>query len=532
VRNFSLSAILHIYLAHRVNTSSMAESVALPTIAKYNTSFFGHPRGLATLFFTEMWERYSYYGTRALLILYMTAATQTGGLGFSVMKSGAIYGFYTAMVYLLSLPGGWVADRIIGQQRAVLVGGILIAVGNFCLASPPITAFYTGLAFLMAGTGLLKPNVSTIVGQLYSPEDKRRDSGFSIFYMGINIGAFSPLIVGFVGEVINWRLGFATSGIGMLIGVVQYLLTGKYLGEAGRHPASTGDPVRDRAQKQKGTIAVLALLAILGILAALAANGVIRVTAESISNGLGWVLLIIAGGVFSWMIFSKGWSLQERKRAAAILVLFITSAIFWAAYEQAGSTLNLFAERNTDRHVAALVPRVLHPLIPESFLGKIYPASWFQNVQPFFVLLLAPIYAWLWIRMGRREPSSPAKFSAGLFFVGMSFLVLLPAAGGMNVSPHWLNAAYFLSVVGEMCLSPVGLSAMTKLAPTRAVGFVMGVWFLSISIGNWLAGRAGSLFESMSMPKLFGISAVVPIAGALVLLLLVKPTKKLMSGVS
>ena len=484
--------------------------------AEHDTRFFGHPRGLATLFFTEMWERYSYYGTRALLILYMTASTQTGGLGFSVMKSGALYGFYTAMVYLLSLPGGWIADRIIGQQGAVLLGGILIGAGNLCLASPPITAFYAGLALLMIGTGLLKPNVSTIVGQLYSPQDKRRDSGFSIFYMGINIGAFSPLIVGWVGEKVNWRLGFATSAIGMLIGVVQYLITRKYLGNAGRHPVSTGDVDRDRAQKRKGTIAVVAFLAAIAFVAVLASSGVIHITAEVISDVLGWVLVGIAAAVFAWMIFSKGWSLQERKRAAAILVLFIASAIFWAAYEQAGSSLNLFAERNTNRVV----------------LGYQFPASWFQNVQPLFVLLLAPLYAWLWIRLGKREPSSPAKFSFGLLFVGLSFMVLVPAASGMNVSPNWLNASYFLSVVGELFLSPVGLSAMTKLAPARAVGFVMGVWFLSISIGDWLAGRAGSLFESMSLQKLFGFSGIVPIAAAVVLALLVKPTKRLMSGVT
>ncbi len=199
----------------------MAETVTLKGPQDYDTRFFGHPRGLATCFFTEMWERYSYYGTRALLILYMTAAVSGGGLGFSVMKAGSLYGFYTAMVYLLALPGGWVADRILGQQRAVIVGGVFIAAGNFCLASSSLTAFYTGLACLMVGTGLLKPNVSTIVGQLYGPEDKRRDAGFSIFYMGINIGAFSPLIVGWVGEEINWRLGFATSGIGMLIGVIH-----------------------------------------------------------------------------------------------------------------------------------------------------------------------------------------------------------------------------------------------------------------------------------------------------------------------
>jgi POT family proton-dependent oligopeptide transporter len=228
------------------------------------------------------------------------------------------------------------------------------------------------------------------------------------------------------------------------------------------------------------------------------------------------VLLGIAGIVFGWMIFSKGYSLQERKRAAAILVLFIASSIFWAAYEQAGSSLNLFAQRNTNRVV----------------LGYQFPASWFQNVQPLFVLLLAPLYAWLWIRLGRREPSSPAKFSMGLLFVGLSFLVLVPAATGMNVSPNWLNASYFLSVVGELCLSPVGLSAMTKLAPARAVGFVMGVWFLSLSIGDWLAGRAGSLFESMPLQKLFGISAAIPILAAIILALLVKPTKRLMSGVN
>jgi POT family proton-dependent oligopeptide transporter len=446
----------------------------------------------------------------------MTAATSGGGLGFSVMKAGSLYGFYTAMVYLLSLPGGWVADRIIGQQRAVLFGGILIACGNFCLASPSLIAFYSGLALLMFGTGLLKPNVSTIVGQLYGPEDKRRDAGFSIFYMGINVGAFSPLIVGWVGEKVNWRLGFATSAIGMLIGVVQYLITSKYLGDAGRHPTRSGSVEKDRGQKRNaGFITSAAVLAFV-VMASLNSRGVINITAESISNGLGWVLLTISIAVFAWMILGKGWSLEERKRAAAILVLFIASAVFWGAYEQAGSSLNLFAERNTNRLV----------------LGYEFPASWFQWVQPLFVLMLAPLFAWLWIRLGKREPSSPAKFSVGLLFVGLSFMVLVPTAAHIGVSPNWLNLSYFLSVIGEMCLSPVGLSAMTKLAPARAMGFVMGVWFLSISIGDWLAGRAGSQFETMPLPTLFGVSAAVPIIGAVILALLVKPTKRLMAGVS
>lgn len=510
----------------------MAESVTLKAPRDFDTRFFGHPRGLATLFFTEMWERYSYYGTRALLILYMTAAVAHGGLGFSVMKAGSLYGFYTAMVYLLSLPGGWVADQIIGQQKAVLLGGVLIAAGNFCLASPSLTAFYNGLGLLMVGTGLLKPNVSTIVGQLYSVGDKRRDSGFSIFYMGINIGAFSPVIVGWVGEKINWRLGFATSAIGMLIGVIQYLATNRYLGDAGRHPASSGDAVKDRAQKRNGTLAISAFVGVLVVLAVLAAFGRIQVTAEEISNGLGWVLLAIATVVFAWMILGKGWSADERKRAGAVLVLFAASAIFWGAYEQAGSTLNLFAERQTNLTVAGLLPEVLRHLFSGNFLSKTYPASWFQNVQPAVVLILAPLFAWLWIRLGKREPTSPAKFSAGLLFVGLSFLVLMPAAAGYNVSPMWLIGSYALSVVGEMCLSPVGLSAMTKLAPARAMGFVMGVWFLSISIGDWLAGKVGSYYGTIPLGKLLAATIAVELAAAAVVFLLVKPTKKLTAGVA
>jgi POT family proton-dependent oligopeptide transporter len=476
-----------------------------------------------------MWERYSYYGTRALLILYMTADVAHGGLGFSVVKAGSLYGFYTAMVYLLGMPGGWIADRIIGQRKAVLYGGILISAGNLCLASPSVTAFYSGLALLMLGTGMLKPNVSTIVGQLYTPEDKRRDAAFSIFYMGINVGALvSPLICGWVGEKINWRWGFAVSAFGMIIGLIQYMLSGNLLGEAGLHPSSTGDLEKDRSQKRNGSLAVAAFLLVIVAVAFLASRGVFTVTAEAISDALGWVLIALAALVFSWMIFGKGWSVVERKRAAAILVLFIASAVFWAVYEQAGSTLNLFADRNTDLHVSALLG--VHDRV--GFLNHTYPASWFQFVQPGFVLLLAPMYAWLWIRLGKREPSYPSKFAIGVLFVGLSFLVMVPPASHINVSPHWLNVSYFLSVVGEMCLSPVGLSAMTKLAPSRAQGFVMGVWFLSVGTGNWMAGKAGSLYETVPLPKLFGLGAIVAIAAALVLAVLVKPTKRLMGGVS
>ena len=465
-----------------------------------------------------MWERYSYYGTRALLILYMTSPIAHGGMGFSVVSAGSLYGFYTAMVYLLALPGGWVADRIIGQRRAVLYGGILISAGNLFLASRSVTAFYCGLGCLMIGTGLLKPNVSTMVGQLYPPQDRRRDAGFSIFYMGINLGAFiSPLICGWIGERVNWRLGFVASAVGMVAGLVQYLFNGRWLGQAGLHPATTGDVDRDRRQKRLGTLAVAAFLFAIILPATLAARGVFTITADQISNGLGWILIALAAVVFAWMSFGKGWSPEERERAPAILFFFIASAIFWGSYEQAGSTLTLFAERNTIRVV----------------LGYEFPASWYQSVQPILVIFpFAPLFAWLWIRLGSRQPSYPTKFSLALFIVGLSFLVMVPPAYRIHVSPNWLNVCYLLSVIGEMCLSPVGLSAMTKLAPSRAQGFVMGVWFLSVGTGNWLAGKAGSLYESVPLPALFGVGAAIAIAAAIVLAILVKPTKRLMAGVS
>jgi POT family proton-dependent oligopeptide transporter len=259
-----------------------------------------------------------------------------------------------------------------------------------------------------------------------------------------------------------------------------------------------------------GGLAVLLLLVVLG------AYGVIPLTADLISNALGWVLIVVPVVVFSWMIFGKGWSTEERKRAAAIFVLFAAAAIFWASFEQAGTSLNLFGERNTNRHV----------------FGYEFPAAWFQSVQPILVILLAPVFAWLWLALGRREPSSPAKFSMGLVFGGLAFAVMVPAAYAMGVSSWWLVACYLLQTLGELCLSPVGLSAMTKLAPQRAVGLIMGIWFLASSIGNWLAGRAGGLFSSMPLPKLFGSVAAVSLVAAIILALLIKPTKRMMSGVS
>jgi POT family proton-dependent oligopeptide transporter len=488
--------------------------------ARADTSFFGHPRGLATLFFTEMWERFSYYGMRAILIFYLTASIAKGGLGFADSKAGAVYGLYTAMVYLSCLGGGWVADRITGARRAVLAGGILIACGEFCLVVPSEVAFYSGLVLLMAGTGMLKGNVSVIVGQLYSPGDSRRDSGFSIFYMGINIGALiSPLICGYVGEWISWRLGFAVAGIGMLLGLIQFLMTSRHLGSAGLHPASTGNAEEDRKSKKNAILTVGGGLAVLAMLGGLAAAGVVQVNANMLSDALGWCLIGISALVFAWLIFFGNWTAEERKRSAAILVLFVSSALFWAAFEQAGSSLSLFAERGTDCRI----------------FGIAFPASWFQSVQPIFVIALAPVFGWLWLAMRHREPSSPAKFSLGLTFGGLAFAILVPAAylvvSGQKVAPWWLIATYFLQTLGELCLSPVGLSAMTKLAPARVGGFIMGMWFLSTSIGNWMAGKAASLYSSMPLPTLFGTVAAFSLGAAVVLALLIKPTVRLMQGV-
>ncbi len=485
-----------------------------------DTRFFGHPVGLATLFFTEMFERFSYYGMRALLILYMTHKVAEGGLGFVDAKAGSIYGLYTAMVYLLCLAGGWIADTFIGQRRAVLAGGILIAAGEFCLLAPGELPFYAGLVLLMMGTGLLKGNVSTIVGQLYQPGDPRRDSGFTIFYMGINSGAVvSPIVCGWLGQHYGYRLGFGVAGLGMFLGLAQYVAFGRSLGDAGSRPAGAGSPEATRRRKRLGLLAGLGVVAVAGGCAALGASGVVSITPELISNVLGCFLVLVTVVVFSWLILGKGWSPEERKRSSAVLVLFISSAVFWAAFEQAGSSLNLFADRGTRCVV----------------LGLAFPSSWFQMVEPVCVVAMGPLFAWLWLALGSRDPSSPAKFSLALLFNAASFAILIPAAviigGGTRVSALFLLGTYFLQALGELSLGPVGLSAVSKLAPARAAGFMMGIWFLSISIGNWLAGKAAALYSSMPLPHLFGYVAAFSLVAAVAMAVLIRPTVRLMAGV-
>jgi proton-dependent oligopeptide transporter, POT family len=482
--------------------------------SQHDTRFFGHPRGLATLFFTEMWERFSYYGMRALLILFMTASAETGGLGFDVASAGAVYGLYTAMVWVLALPGGWLADRVFGTRRAVLYGGIVIALGHYAMAVHSLAFFYSGLALVSVGTGLLKPNVSALVGQLYPPGDSRRDAGFSIFYMGINLGAFiAPLVCGYVGQRIDWHYGFGLAGIGMTLGVVQYALGQRHLGTAGTRPA-----VEKTAAEQRGLrLALTAGAAGVGLVIALAAAGI--VTARGIADATGFLLIALVVSFFGWMFSSSSWSAPERKRLTAVAVLFVASTIFWSAFEQAGSTLNLFAARNTETRV----------------FGFDFPASWLQSVNALFIIALAPVFAWLWVKLGSREPSSPSKFAWGLFFAGLGFAILAVgaalAAGGERVSPMWLVATYLCHTIGELCLSPVGLSAMTKLAPERVGGLMMGVWFLSTGAGNYIGGRVASLYETFSLPALLSSVTVYTMGAALLLWLAAKPVVRLMSGV-
>jgi POT family proton-dependent oligopeptide transporter len=498
-----------------------------------DTRFFGHPWGLSTLFFTEMWERFSYYGMRALLILFMTAPIAAGGLGFDTAKAGPIYALYVSSVYLLSLPGGWVADRVLGLRRAVFVGGVVIMSGHICLAIPSLATFYAGLVLIALGTGLLKGNAAALVGQLYGPEDVRRDAGFSIYYIGINTGAFvAPFVTGWLAQSDTfrgllasmgfnpesaWHWGFGAAAVGMFLGLVQYVLGGRHLSPEGLRPVRPSDPaVAARVDRQVRLVG----LAVLGVLlagTALVASGAVTLDPDAISRNFKWALLGVTVAFFGWVFLVAEWSREERKRLVLIAILFVASTIFWMAYEQAGSTLNLFADRSTDNTI----------------FGHAFPSSWYQALTPFFIITLAPVFAVLWVRLGRRDPSSPVKFAIALAMLGLGFAVMVgaasAAAGGTRVSPLWLVLSYLLQTTGELCLSPVGLSAMSKLAPVRIAGLIMGVWYLSISVGNYLAGMASSVYETVPLPTLFGLVTATALAASVVLALLVRPIRRMLA---
>lgn len=459
----------------------MTEAISQDPRLLDNQGIAGHPRGLMVLFFTEMWERFSYYGMRALLILFLVAPVDKGGLGMHIAKAAGIYGTYEMSVYLASLPGGWLADRWLGQRKAVALGALLIALGEFILAaSGTVHVFYAGLTVIVAGTGLLKPNCATLVGALYADNDTRRDPGFTIYYMGVNLGALiAPIICGFLAQdprflgflahiglatTSGWRWGFGAAGVAMILGLIQFGLQQGKFGEAGLKPGSQ--------QVEHGHAS----------------------TREPLT-------------------------LEERKRLWVVGILFVFSVIFWMTYQQAGSSLNLFADRLTRSQI----------------LGWSFPSTWFQSVNSAWLLLLAPILSWLWVKMGRRDPSSPTKFALGLLFVGLGMLLLVPAArmatSVTRVAPWWLVGTYGLHTIGELLLSPVGLSTTTKLAPARYQGLMMGVWYVSLGLGSKLAGKVAGLFDTLPLPRIFGSLFLMTAVAALVLAVLTPRIKRLMGGV-
>ena len=493
-------------------------------------TWLGHPRGLATLFMTEFFERFTYYGMRALLVLFLVAATTAENAGFGMTRenAGAVYGLYTGAVYLGSLPGGWIADRLIGQRSAVFWGGAIIMVGNFILsipAGPPL--FYFGLAVIAVGVGLLKPNISAIVGELYKGQPgAKRDAGFSLFYMGINLGALlAPLVAGTIGEAWNWRGGFFCAGLFMGVGLLQYKMTEKYLGNAGLEPHPTS-----AAERARGFRILWGVSAAIAVLVGLMFAGAIPVNVGQLAKIAGVAMSVIGIAYFAGVLIFAKLTREERGRIGVIAIFFLCAALFWAGFEQAATTFNLFAQDFTDR----------------SWLGGMFPdgehpASWYQSANPIYIVIFAPVFAYLWVMLAKRnlDPSAPAKFGLGLLLLGAGFLVMMGAAQlvlstGSKVAPTWLLMTYLLHTFGELCLSPVGLSNVTKLSPPRFVGQMMGTWFLGAALGNLVAGLVGGHVgggDVAAMPSQFLTMAFIG-GGAGLLMLVASPwIRKMMGGI-
>ena len=555
------------------------------TLEAQQNDFFGHPRGLSTLFFTELWERFSYYGMRALLVLFMTAEAigNNPGLGLSVGEATAIYGLYTFFVYMLSLPGGWIADNIWGQRKAVFIGGIIIAMGHFSMAVPTTTFFFIGLALIVIGTGLLKPNVSSMVGDLYPEGGAKRDAGFSIFYMGINFGAIlGPLLCGLLGEGYNWHYGFTLAGFGMILGLISYKIGGKYLGTAGDLKVDVDpDTLAKRSKIFYTVVSIIgALIVLLGFLVS---SGAIELALESLAGNLGLVAVVITIAFFGYIIFFGGHTGEEKKRLGVIFWLFILAAIFWSGFEQAGSSLNIFTAELVNRSagpnvflggIGALmltallaiplgyytyktwirediwsVAKIAVVFTSVGLLGLVYwmlsqvgkgweiPASTLQLINPSFIVIFAPIFGfmWTWLASKNANPSIPMKFALGLLGLSIGFFVL--AWGSANasntnlVSPAWLIVMYFLHTVGELCLSPVGLSSMTKLSPKSRVSQMMGIWFVAAALGNLIAGLVAGQLENLAPASLFQAVALFVGGGGVIAILAAPSVKKLMGDI-
>ncbi|MFE2728995.1 peptide MFS transporter [Kitasatospora sp. NPDC059327] len=479
----------------------MASTTLEPGVQSASPSgktFLGHPRGLATLFMTEMWERFSFYGMRALLVLYLVAETKSGGLGYSASLGAAIVGVYNAMVYLFALPGGWIADRFWGPRKTVAVGGCIIMIGHFLLAVPAAASFFVGMAFIAVGSGLLKANISTMVGHLYDgPNDPRRDGGFTIFYMGINLGAFAaPLVIGTVGQKVDWHLGFALAGVGMALGLVQYLVGTRHLSAKSNVVTAPISAAEKSAVLRKA-----------GLWFAVAAvfYTVVTVSGHFTIQWAIWPLSIagiaIPAVYFARMKRDKDLSADEKSKMTGYIWFFVAAAVFWMIYDQSSSTLSIFAEENTS----------------SKLLGFAFPTSWFQSLNPLYIMALAPVFAWLWVWLSKRgkNPSTTMKFAFGLLMIGASFLVMMlamaAASGGTKVTPLWLAVVYLVQTVGELTVSPVGLSVTTKLAPAKYASQMMGLWFLAVTAGDCVA----SVFQLVLGDSVVGSTGYFAFQGAM-----------------
>jgi POT family proton-dependent oligopeptide transporter len=480
--------------------------------------FFGHPKGLLSLFFTEFWERFSYYGMRAILLYYMYDALQDGGLGLEQSTANSIMAVYGSLVYMSGIIGGWIADRLFGTAKTVFYGGIAIMLGHIVLALPGggLTTLFISMAFIIIGTGLLKPNISSIVGDMYADNDVRRDSGFSIFYMGINMGAFiAPLIVGSVVDNYNYHFGFGLAAIGMFFGLVVFMLTKKkFLGLAGSY---VPNPMAKGERVKVFTRIAIALVAVLIIGFILIQNGIMTINVFTmIVSILGIVIPTI---FFIVMYRSAKTNEDEKSRVLAYIPLFIAAMVFWAIAEQGSIILASYADQRTDLTIGS---------------WEIKPA-WFQSLNPLFVIALAPVFAWLWVRLGGRQPSTPKKFAFGLFFASMSFLVMIIPAylNGTDtlVSPYWLVLSFFLVVIGELLLSPVGLSATTKLAPQAFAAQTMSLWFLTSASAQAINAQVVKFYNPENEITYFGVIGVVALVVGILLYFCAPIIEKYMRGV-
>jgi POT family proton-dependent oligopeptide transporter len=485
----------------------MATSFTRDTLANTVHDIQRHPPALSMLFFTEMWERFSYYGMRALLVLYLVDA-----IGYQRADALTLYGTYTALVYLTPIFGGYLADHYLGYRKSILIGGIVMAMGHFAMAFPDLLKLALGL--IIIGNGFFKPNISTLLGSLYSDHDPRRDGGFTIFYIGINLGALlSPLVAGTLGELIGWHWGFASAGVGMLLALTQFMLGQHKLGDVGLLAGK--DKLDIRAWSHSVLISALMIPLVYAVIGAW---HIIAPVWESIATEIKVTIPTAAFIAFlAWQ--QKACSREEWHRVLAIVIMGVFVIFFWMGFEQAGGTMNLFADKLTDR----------------SLLGWDIPASYFQGINPLLIVLLGPVFSALWTRWDKSRFAlpTPAKMGIGMIILGAGFIALAMAQGRADtlgkVGPQWLFFVYFLHTIGELCLSPIGLSMVTKLAPARLAAIMMGIWFTANAIANYLAGILESLLSSSTIPLYWFL--VGSSLGAGVLLLLITPLlKRLMHG--